>query len=838
MNFLTSNNRICVLLFFFFGVFKGHTQTFYLTGQASAVKNKAQLENKFSHYQIFTIDAAAFSQYLREGRTAKNVHVQLAEHKWDLVVRPNDIRTPQYQFVLGTDQGNKVYPPDENVTYTARFENQATINAALTVDDDFINGFVHEGNNYWFIEPARLFQPDAPSDAYVFYNLKDVKPFENKCAVDHLGGIDKVQNTTNALHPELTPLACKQGAVAIAIDNDLYVAQSSSSETVKNIVFSIINNLNTLYATAFTDQIKFTITTVFVATSSGTNPYSPATSSTDAAVLLTNFSAWGQAGNFGITSSVYDFGMAFTSRDIASSGNNSTVGYATVGGSCGSSLYQVDEYVNYPISGMSSVVAHETGHNLSATHDGTSGFIMSASVNFDSPSTSWSSASVTSINSFYPTKACIAACTTLGTPTADFIAPTKIGCTNTNLSFTDLSTNEPNSWAWTFSSGTPSSSGVQNPSAQWSAQGSYTVGLTSSNSAGSSSAVTKSNYVTVIAPPSNPCSPSGSNLDTKGITRFALSGINYSSGNATTDNANYLNLACAQSTSLTANTSYTVQMYLPAFAAVRVWIDYNDNNSFADANELIHASADGFSHSGNYTFAFTTPASPSTGKLLRLRARAYSNAFNSDPCATYASATGQTEDYAVYFGTIAVLPVELTQFKGLWQNDFATLNWQTAQENNNKGFDIERSFDGLSFEKVGFVIAKGGNRTTDYWFNDYSFQKVSPPQFVYYRLKQLDDDGGFRYSKIILLASNGKTQWTVSPNPSKGLFNLNTSQPFDDAVTVEVVDLLGRTVFSQQKSEDNSNPIALDLSSMASGIYILKVSQPRQILFVHKLVKD
>jgi hypothetical protein len=182
--------------------------------------------------------------------------------------------------------------------------------------------------------------------------------------------------------------------------------------------------------------------------------------------------------------------------------------------------------------------------------------------------------------------------------------------------------------------------------------------------------------------------------------------------------------------------------------------------------------------------------------------------------------------------------VELTQFNGKWQNDFATLNWQTASENQNKGFDIERSLDGLSFEKVGFVTAKGGNQITDYWFNDYNFQKITPPQYIYYRLKQLDDDGGFRYSKVILLTSHGKTQWAVSPNPSKGLFNLNTSQAFKDDVDIEVVDLLGRTVFSQRKSIDLGNSISLDLSSMATGVYILKVSQPRQTLFVSKLVKN
>ncbi len=289
MNKQSFIGRLCVLSFLFFFTFKSYAQTFDLIGQSGVLKNKQQLDNKFNKYQIFTLDAKALSNYLRHGRTAKNVHVQLDAHDWHLVVRPNDIRTPQYQMVLGTDSGNKIYPADENVTYSARFENQAVINSALTIADDFINGYVREGDNYWFIEPARLFQPDAPQDAFVFYNMNDVKPFEGKCAVDHLGGKDKLPQTNGALQPELTPLACKQGAVAIAIDNDLYVAQGNSSETAKNVIFSVINNVNTLYATAFTDQIKFTITTVFVATTSAANPYSPTTATTDASILLNNF---------------------------------------------------------------------------------------------------------------------------------------------------------------------------------------------------------------------------------------------------------------------------------------------------------------------------------------------------------------------------------------------------------------------------------------------------------------------------------------------------------------------------------------------------------------------
>ncbi len=529
--------------------------------------------------------------------------------------------------------------------------------------------------------------------------------------------------------------------------------------------------------------------------------------------------------------------MVFTARDIDFSGSSATVGLAYRPGSCGSSLYQVDEYRNFPIAGMAAVTAHETGHNLNAVHDGAAGFIMSSSVNFSSPATTWSAASVTTINARYPSQACIANCTTLGTPAADFIATSPRGCVNTNITFTDLSTNEPTGWNWSFASGTPVSASTQNPTAQWSSPGNYTVGLTSTNSAGSSTPIAKNSYAQVIAAPSNPCSPTGATLGNLGITSFQLNTISNSSGDAATDGSNYLNLSCSQSTTLTPSTSYTGTIVLPQFAAIRVWIDYNDNTSFGDANELIHASANGVLWSGTYNFIFTTPASPSGSKLLRLRVRAYSNSFDSNPCSGYASATGQTEDYAVYFES--VLPVELTQFSGKWQNDYAALTWQTATENQNKGFEIERSLDGKQFDKVGFVAAKGGNQTTDYWFNDYETSKNTTPQYIYYRLKQIDENGGYRYSKVILLATNHKVQWTVSPNPSKGLFNINTIQSANNTFDIDVVDMLGRSIYHQHKASVNANaPLSIDMSLIAAGVYILKISQPQQPLFVSRLVKN
>ncbi|MDW8274549.1 MAG: PKD domain-containing protein, partial [Chitinophagales bacterium] len=85
-------------------------------------------------------------------------------------------------------------------------------------------------------------------------------------------------------------------------------------------------------------------------------------------------------------------------------------------------------------------------------------------------------------------------------PVADFIGtPTTVTVGN-SVSFTDLSSNSPTSWSWTFQGGTPSTSTQQNPIITYNTPGQYNVTLVASNSAGSSSPVTKTAYITVVNP--------------------------------------------------------------------------------------------------------------------------------------------------------------------------------------------------------------------------------------------------------------------------------------------------------------------------------------------------
>ncbi|QRR03820.1 T9SS type A sorting domain-containing protein [Dyadobacter sandarakinus] len=113
----------------------------------------------------------------------------------------------------------------------------------------------------------------------------------------------------------------------------------------------------------------------------------------------------------------------------------------------------------------------------------------------------------------------------------------------------------------------------------------------------------------------------------------------------------------------------------------------------------------------------------------------------------------------------SAFPVRLISFNAFASEPGrAQLHWKTAVEWNNKGFEIQKSLDVKVFEKIGWVdAASNADNETDYAFADDHFITTS-----YYRLKQLDDDGHFSYSRIVsLIPDKEKVEnLKVFPNPS------------------------------------------------------------------------
>jgi PKD repeat protein len=232
-------------------------------------------------------------------------------------------------------------------------------------------------------------------------------------------------------------------------------------------------------------------------------------------------------------------------------------------------------------------------------------------------------------------------------PVANFTANTFSIEVGQSINFTDLSTNTPTSWSWTFAGASPASSNAQNPSnITYNTAGCYQVSLTATNSAGNNT-YTQTCYINVtnVNPYCIPLPVNGTNFGDyiNSVTIGTISNIN-SGAVAGPSYSNYSNL----STNLSTNTAYNIVVQNGTYTndSIAAWIDYNDDGDFADAGEKLDQVSAPIINA-NYTLNFTVPGSvPLGSKRLRVRiAYLPASAPNMDPCTNYNY--GETEDYSV-----------------------------------------------------------------------------------------------------------------------------------------------------------------------------------------------
>lgn len=171
------------------------------------------------------------------------------------------------------------------------------------------------------------------------------------------------------------------------------------------------------------------------------------------------------------------------------------------------------------------------------------------------------------------------------------------------------------------------------------------------------------------------------------------------------------------------------------------------------------------------------------------------------------------------------VPVTLLSFEAdILKNDRVLLQWKTETEVNNRGFEIHRSINGTNWETLGFQNGSGmTSKIIEYQFIDHS----PPFGTVYYRLKQIDYDGKYTFSRVLSLKilSNKNKIGELYPNPSQsGLINLDYSYTENTMLTVSVFEISGKKLLSQKYSIlEGNNTLRLDFSSLQSGIYIVTI---------------
>jgi hypothetical protein len=185
------------------------------------------------------------------------------------------------------------------------------------------------------------------------------------------------------------------------------------------------------------------------------------------------------------------------------------------------------------------------------------------------------------------------------------------------------------------------------------------------------------------------------------------------------------------------------------------------------------------------------------------------------------------------------LPVELTRFEAKAQNLDGNLSWATAQELNNAGFQVERSFDGLAFTTLTFVAGAG----TSLQPRTYSFVDAGVGQqhrTVYYRLQQRDLDGKTSYSPVRAvtfapqnLAASGAV--ALYPNPATDRTTLDLTALPSGSYQVQFLDLTGRLVQTQTLAGGLAHTLTVD--ALPSGTYLVLISDGTQ-KFTQRLTKN
>jgi len=158
------------------------------------------------------------------------------------------------------------------------------------------------------------------------------------------------------------------------------------------------------------------------------------------------------------------------------------------------------------------------------------------------------------------------------------------------------------------------------------------------------------------------------------------------------------------------------------------------------------------------------------------------------------------------------LALKLLSFIGETEDNTDILTWQTTNEKNNKGFEVQRSSDGKAFEDIGFINAAKEEAA----IHSYNYADTHPLNGAnYYRLKMEDINGSFAYSNTVKL-EDGKAVYSsliISPNPTSSILYIATAAPGKELL---IHDVTGRKMMRKVLPNDKN---VMDISTLSPGVY-------------------
>ena len=170
------------------------------------------------------------------------------------------------------------------------------------------------------------------------------------------------------------------------------------------------------------------------------------------------------------------------------------------------------------------------------------------------------------------------------------------------------------------------------------------------------------------------------------------------------------------------------------------------------------------------------------------------------------------------------LPVELISFNAAKRDEGILLLWATATEIDNDYFQVEHSTNGIKFDMVEKIQGAG----TSISIKEYNFIHENPSSSAnYYRLKQVDFDGAFEYSKVVSLFFKGEDEWFLHPTLTGNQLTVQWSENIQPEA-ISIFSLTGKMVFDKKINIENSLE-EIDVQHLPKGNYFLKLKSGRSI---------
>ncbi|MDH3268909.1 MAG: T9SS type A sorting domain-containing protein, partial [Ignavibacteria bacterium] len=431
-----------------------------------------------------------------------------------------------------------------------------------------------------------------------------------------------------------------------------------------------------------------------------------------------------------------------------------------------------------------------------------------------------------------------------GPVTAEFMADITNGSAPLTVQFTDLSISQPNpitSWEWDFDNNGTVDATTQNPSWIYSNFGIYTVNLTVSDGTNFASE-TKTDYITVTDPNQVTdtlfCEAFEGGLGNWTVTndggssgcvwqiRFAPFPNTYtlpatSTGGIMAADVDECGSGSTMLTTATLNQSLDCTLY----DVVTIEFDNDWNTIDAQDEAHVEVSTNGGSSwvgvwdqigiditNTHETVNISSLAAGNSNIMIRLR--------SVQPGWDW---WWVLDNFCIY-GTY-VIPVELTSFTVQVIKDGVELNWSTATETNNQGFQIEKINAGGSFEQVGFVAGFG--TTTEPKTYSFVDSKLETGNYTY-RIKQIDFDGTFAYSDEVNVDVEIPLEYSLEqnyPNPFNPSTTIKYSIPEDGFVKLAVYNMLGEEVAALVNTTQKAGryEVNFNASKLSSGVYVYRI---------------